>query len=992
MEQPPNSGKPHGDNISNNANGDSENNQGTTVPHITQHEEEDSTHSSTASVNNSNNSPQRQAVLFAPPGNQVIFFDPSNNFQAHAGPDVNQPQALQLEGDEADTNQEEPHVGEPKASTSILGKELGGGDGDDSGDSGDEGGGSDSDESNSLHSSGNDEPSQDSDLEAIGETPEKDNNDSKPSRKSTRVRTVSKKASEYNPNVTKGTVPKKRRKSSQHSNTNNKLNNKLGSGDQSYQDRPEYSPLASSRRRGKEREGINRAQGANARPNTTSTYINPKNQILSSFKATSQGGKRVGGKKKHKSTSAVRESRLINLEMSTKETAKINSGSGTNPPDPVGPTTGSNVVNNHHQEKEDEQQEKEVEPSKEPILKTIVQGGSLQAGGHPAVASRVASSASKTWTKALSIDQARAFVDNSGMDSDSIQGYFDEPSPSIDEVANELVGFLKVACGVAKVKLPPYNISQFKKLFTNQDDTVKWFADMFNRVRETPPHRVLVPNPRGQAQGVRQLSTVPPILTSETPLHGTFRPQWSNNFPYTPNHYNNDHLGDQTHFGAPNNVQGFQYGGQHVGHPQGNNNMHGGNNSLHRPTHTVDTTIGDLKSPPEGFANTPAPPAPAKKTSTGSKKPATTRAQQKTSQKEKKKARHGYSNRWLQDSSQLGQAKFSYESMVTRTRINKYSHQGTHYYHRKNETWYVVHTDHGEAELDEEHNRIGPKEYVGPTRGRGKRASAGGTRQARPGFRRWKTSSENHINHVPNYYPSDPKEPFPNFLTNWPGALLPPPASLLPPLTRVCGVHCWSPLYGKNCERPGHNAGCGLNLEVGETVVIDGRDTVRADGMTYCVGVFRVGQDLKRTCKVGHVQILAQHLNEITNQYAQVTYVCPHDEQSESNSKTFRHIVRGYFHLALMNAQTDELPSKERVNRHKSKAACTAEVEQDCPHNEYRQFDPDLPTEDEFNKNKDTNKNSREKRQGRTDSRQSTAEEYNGEEEETEQGHNGEIH
>ena len=111
MEQPPNSGNPHGDNISNNDNGDSDNNQGTTVPHITQHEEEDSTHSSTASVNNSNNSPQRQAVLFAPPGNQVIFFDPSNNFQAHAGPDVNQPQALQLEGDEADTNQEEPHVG-----------------------------------------------------------------------------------------------------------------------------------------------------------------------------------------------------------------------------------------------------------------------------------------------------------------------------------------------------------------------------------------------------------------------------------------------------------------------------------------------------------------------------------------------------------------------------------------------------------------------------------------------------------------------------------------------------------------------------------------------------------------------------------------------------------------------------------------------------------------------------------------------------------------
>jgi hypothetical protein len=97
-----------------------------------------------------------------------------------------------------------------------------------------------------------------------------------------------------------------------------------------------------------------------------------------------------------------------------------------------------------------------------------------------------------------------------------------------------------------------------------------------------------------------------------------------------------------------------------------------------------------------------------------------------------------------------------------------------------------------------------------------------------------------------------------------------------------------------------------------------------------------------------------------------VTYVCPRKKKTTDGKKHFHVIVDGFFHLSFLNNGTGELPSKEMVDLHKKNhQACTSEVEAFHPCNVYRNFDIVLPTMQDFEKNRSSNKEGRQKRGGK---------------------------
>lgn len=323
-----------------------------------------------------------------------------------------------------------------------------------------------------------------------------------------------------------------------------------------------------------------------------------------------------------------------------------------------------------------------------------------------------------------------------------------------------------------------------------------------------------------------------------------------------------------------------------------------------------------------------------------------------------------FMNNWLDDPSKLPLAKFHYGKPTQQ--ITREIHLGTNYFNRWTREWCVVHTEYQEGYLEEEHNRRGPnawREYtkIGDKKEKTKELPGKRNRRPRAGFERHRNYEQSGDRHITNQFPSIPSQ-LPDMLTNWPGGFVAPPALQLPPLIQALGCRNWSRFYGQVCSD--HPTGCGLDLTEGDLVVVDGRDTVRVHGMTYWVGVFKVGESLRRKCKVGVVQTLSQHLQEVTNQYAQVTYVCPESGNNTDSPKKqpFSKMVEGYFHLSFLNTGTGELPTKEMVALHKSKKAVGKEVEELHPCNVYHCFDPLLPTAEDFEKKRASNKVGRKKR------------------------------
>ena len=939
MDQPPNHGSINGNNGHGNIqNTKTNNNDGEElqpnvvplpIPQITQFDEEESSTRSDTNI-----SPHRQTALTYAREGEVV------EFNQHTPLVENQLQVSLEHGSQPPVQQVLFRTEDEVTKDTNSNPKLPSGDGGDGGDNSGDG-----DSSDTKDSSGSDQDRGSSDSEESNSArPNIEINKAEPRRKSQRTRRITEKAL-----AGKSNNDEELKSSCQDSNL---IEKKLGSKQESSTHTPHNpSPLATSARRGKQGAGYNREQGPKARLNKTTTYLDPKNHRQLSYTGTSHRGRKIGGKQNKASVTSLRTARMSNLSMNNKTDEDIEASDEG--------STQSQPVNSHGREGSQEQEQNQV--SKDAAVqdsttmihaRTIVQGSrersSKQSDQHNVESELTPTTV--TWTGVMSTEEADVIVNQSGMDRNFIVSTLE--SQSMDEVADIVIDTLR-----SMTLFTPLQMTMIKKkLLSSKQAAVKWFEDMFECIRMSPPRRTPVHRDQPQVNPRASNSGGPPAF--------------------------NSHAGPQSfgNLGGPCSQQINDYNNFGLSHPGARsyaNNLgrHHGFSAAGTP---ASQFIGNRKSPPEtqGGQGPASAAAKAKSAETqGGPGPASAAAKAKsvankvikTKNKSGKKRKSDsnedlFKNNWNDNSDNLPQAKYSYESMIDRVPGNRFTHQGTIFYHRKNDTWYVTHTEYGEKEIDKEHNRIGPNAFIRPV-SQSKKVS--GTRIARAGMSRWspKRGSIPQIHEMSSFYPTNPRQ-YPNFLTNRPGALLPSPSQNLAPLTHALGVHSWSTLYGKNCGD--HPDGCGLSLEVGDIVVIDGSDTCKANGMTYCVGVFKLGPSLKRKCKVGQVQILGQHLNEVTNQYGQVTYVCPREGVMNIKGKDFPNIVKGYFHVALMNTQTGPVPSTDRVQRHKSKGTCCAETEQECRHNEYRHFDIELPMQDDLARNKATANRARNSRGGKS--------------------------
>lgn len=136
-----------------------------------------------------------------------------------------------------------------------------------------------------------------------------------------------------------------------------------------------------------------------------------------------------------------------------------------------------------------------------------------------------------------------------------------------------------------------------------------------------------------------------------------------------------------------------------------------------------------------------------------------------------------------------------------------------------------------------------------------------------------------------------------------------------------------------------HPEGCGHYLEEGMVVVCDGRETIHRAPLVYEISLFCVHKSLQRRCKVGIIRVLAPFLKHFVGRYYMVGYKSP--QPNLDNKREFNYLVKGYFHLHLMN-HTDVVPNiyypaGEEVN-----------CDFTYPFAVFDTHNPDLPTEDKF--------------------------------------------
>jgi hypothetical protein len=250
---------------------------------------------------------------------------------------------------------------------------------------------------------------------------------------------------------------------------------------------------------------------------------------------------------------------------------------------------------------------------------------------------------------------------------------------------------------------------------------------------------------------------------------------------------------------------------------------------------------------------------------------------------------------------------------------------GAHLYEQTAGKWTVICTEHRE---NKQYQSI-LAERPPTTKNRRRKGSAQQSTK-KPGTPLWEKFEPKNES-LTNFYPVVPDE-LTKKLVLFPDSGHP---GQLPTPQHILAVRWETKYESQRCQH--HTQGCGHQLKAGDVVVVDGRECIYVTHNVYEISVMKIRQGLKRGCKVGVVRVVAPFLHYFVGRYYMVGYKSPLTTPSD-NKRSFKSIVKGYYHLHLMNC-TDCVPPEYPAG---------SSNDSTLPFVRISHYNPELPTEEEF--------------------------------------------